>query len=134
MVNETKKVDSAAKTEEPTKVEPPAKSEPPAKPEVPAAKAEPTEEEWKERFEAAREKITKENQRKIDDKNDKLKKAKNKVAELNGRFADWYYVVSESDYKKLKITITELIQPKTGGSSTGSPTGGLPGAFPGFKP
>ncbi len=129
-VDETKKVDSPAKTEEPTKVEPP------AKPDVPAANAEPTEEEWRERFEAAREKITKENQRKIDDKNDKLKKAKNKVAELNGRFADWYYVVSESDYKKLKIAITELIQPKTGGANTGASPGGLPGqgAFPGFKP
>jgi len=65
-----------------------------------------------------------------------LKKAKNKVAELNGRFADWYYVVSESDYKKLKIAITELIQPKTSGANSGASPGGLPGqgAFPGFQP
>ncbi len=109
----------------------------PTKPNVPPANAEPTDEEWKERLEATRERITKENQRKIDDRNEKLKKAKNKVAELNGRFADWYYVVSESDYKKLKVTITELIQPKTaGGTGTGAPQGGFPGqgAFPGFQP
>ena len=59
-------------------------------------------------------------------------------AELNGRFADWYYVVSESDYKKLKVTITELIQPKTaGGAGTGAPQGGgFPsgGGFQGFQP
>jgi len=109
----------------------------PAKPDLPAANSEPTEVEWKERLEATRERITKENKRKIDQRDEKLKAAKNKVAELNGRFADWYYVVSESDYKKLKITITELIQPKTaGGAGTGAPQGGFPGqgAFPGFQP
>ena len=113
------------------------KADTPTKPDVPAADSEPTEDEWKEKLKAIREKITKENQRKIDDRDEKLKKAKNKVAELNGRFADWYYVVSESDYKKLKVTITELIQPKTaGGAGTGAPQGGFPGqgAFPGFQP
>ena len=123
--------------QEPQPQEETKKADAPAKPDVPAANSEPTEIEWKERLEATRERITKENQRKIDDRNDKLKKAKNKVAELNGRFADWYYVVSESDYKKLKVTITELIQPKTaGGAGTGAPQGGFPGqgAFPGFQP
>ena len=119
------------------KSEVPASADAPAVPKEPAANAEPTEDEWKERLEATRERITKENQRKIDQKNDKLKAAKNKVAELNGRFADWYYVVSESDYKKLKIAITELIQPKTApGAGMGAPQGGFPGqgAFPGFQP
>ena len=129
--SEEKKPDAPAKSDEP------AKGDASAKLQEPAEKAEPTEEEWKERLEATRERITKENQRKIDQKNDKLKAAKNKVAELNGRFADWYYVVSESDYKKLKITITELIQPKTAvGTGTGAPQSGFPGqgAFPGFQP
>ena len=129
--SEEKKPDAPAKIDEPAKIDAP------AKPDEPKANAEPTEDEWKERLEATRERITKENQRKIDQKNDKLKAAKNKVAELNGRFADWYYVVSESDYKKLKIAITELIQPKTaGGTGIGAPQGGFPGqgAFPGFQP
>ena len=111
------------------------------KPEVPAPNAEPTEVEWKERLEAAREQITKENKRKIDDRDEKLKKAKNKVGELNGRFADWYYVISESEYKKLRISLVELVQPKSAGGA-GAPggfpgqSGGLPGqgAFPGFQP
>jgi hypothetical protein len=86
------------------------------------ADSEPTMEEWKERLEATKEKITKENQRKIDLRNDKLLAAKKKVAELNGRFADWYYVVSEDDFKKMKVTLSELIQPKTGAAA--SPQGG----------
>ena len=135
--SEEKKPDAPAKPDESANADKPAKGDASAKLQEPAEKAEPTEEEWKERLEATRERITKENQRKIDQKNDKLKAAKNKVAELNGRFADWYYVVSESDYKKLKITITELIQPKTAvGTGTGAPQSGFPGqgAFPGFQP
>ncbi len=123
--------------QEPQPQDEPKKADAPAKPDAPVANAEPTDEEWKERLEATRERITKENKRKIDQRDEKLKAAKNKVAELNGRFADWYYVVSESDYKKLKVKITELIQPKTaGGAGTGAPQGGFPGqgAFPGFQP
>ena len=135
--DEPAKADAPVNADAPAKADAPVNADAPAKPQEPAANAEPTEDEWKERLEATRERITKENQRKIDQKNDKLKAAKNKVAELNGRFADWYYVVSESDYKKLKIAITELIQPKTaGGAGVGAPQGGFPGqgAFPGFQP
>jgi len=109
----------------------------PAKTDEPIANAELTEDEWKEKLDATRKKITKENQRKIDKQNEELMKTKNKVAELNGRFADWYYVVSESDYGKLKVTLAQLIERKTAGSSgTGGPPGGFSGggAFPGFQP
>jgi len=108
-----------------------------SKPATPAQDAEPTEEEWKERLEAAKEKVTKENQRKIDQRNEKLQSAKKKVAELNGRFADWYYVVSEDDYKKMRISLAELIQPKAaaGSNNAGPPQGFNPGAgFPGLQP
>lgn len=114
------------------------KTDEPAKAEATPASQEPTEEEWKERLESTRERITKENKRKLDLRDEKLKAAKNKVAELNGRFADWFYVVSESDFKKLKIALSELVQPKTAaGAGAGAPQGGgFPGggAFPGFQP
>ena len=113
------------------------KPDEPKKADAPAAAQELTEEEWKERLESTRERITKENKRKLDLRDEKLKAAKNKVAELNGRFADWYYVVSESDYKKLKIALSELVQPKSAaGAGAGAPQGGFPGggAFPGFQP
>lgn len=90
-----------------------------------------TDEEWKERLEAERERITKENQRKIDQRNDRLAVAKKKSAELNARFADWYYVVSDAEFKRLKIELSDLITAKGTGNS--GPTDGLPGGVPGIN-
>lgn len=90
-----------------------------------------TDEEWKERLEAERERITKENQRKLDQRNDRLAVAKKKSAELNARFADWYYIVSDSEFKRLKIELSDLITAK-GTSSQGTPPG-LPGGIPGIN-
>lgn len=90
----------------------------------PSAAQEPplSEEEKKEKLEAARERVTKENQRKIDERTEKMDAARKKVAELNARFADWFYVISESEYKKLRIKLEDLIQPKSA-ASAGSPPG-----------
>ncbi len=88
-----------------------------------------TEAELKERLEATREKITKENQRVIDSRNERLDAAKKKVDELNARFAEWYYVISEAEYKKLHITLAELIQPKSTGSATPNPGFNAPPGF-----
>ena len=94
-----------------------------------------TAEEAKERLEAAREKINKENQRLIDERNDKVEAAKKKAAELNARFAEWYYEISDADYKRMRIKLEELIQkkgssPSPQGSASGTPDFG--GGFPGF--
>lgn len=56
------------------------------------------------------ERIEKENQRQLDDWKDKRGKAEAKVRELNARFADWYYVVSEDEYKKIRLTRSDLIK------------------------
>jgi hypothetical protein len=108
----------------------------------PAAQKVETEEELKDRLEATRERIAKENQRKIDDRNEKIAASRKKVQELNARFSDWYYVVSDTAYKKLKISRDQLIVPKGSGNATppaggaglqgfpGGP-GGLPPGFPG---
>ncbi len=93
--------------------------------------AELTDEEWKERLDAERERINKENQRKIDQRNDRLAVAKKKSAELNARFADWYYIVSDAEFKRLKIELSDLI-------TTKAPAGpnvpqGLPGSVPNFN-
>jgi hypothetical protein len=56
------------------------------------------------------ERINKENQRKLDEWNEKKKEAENKVRELNARFADWYYVISEDVYKKIHLNRTDLIK------------------------
>lgn len=90
-----------------------------------AASQEITDEEWKERLEAARERITKENTRKIEQREEKLNAAKSKVNELNRRFADWYYVISEADFNKLRVSQKDLVQPKA--AAGGANESGLPG-------
>jgi hypothetical protein len=57
-----------------------------------------------------RERINKENQRKLDEWNEKIQKAKEQVAELNTRFGDWYYVVSEEQYQKIRLPLSDLIK------------------------
>ncbi|MBM3965478.1 MAG: DUF4340 domain-containing protein [Planctomycetes bacterium] len=98
----------------------------------PAPPAELSDEEWKERLEAERERITKENQRKIDQRNDRMAVAKKRVAELNARFADWYYIVSDSEFKRLKIELADLITKKGVGLPVPPPSG-LPGSVPGLN-
>jgi hypothetical protein len=96
---------------------------------TPGGSAEPdiTEEEWKERLAVKKEEVTKSNQRKLEERAEKLNLAKNKVAELNSRFADWYYIISEEDYRKLKIKIEDLIQPKSAAPAPPAAPAGLPG-------
>jgi len=36
----------------------------------------------------------------------------NRVKELNNRFADWYYVISEDMYKKMRLRRADLIKEK----------------------
>lgn len=57
-----------------------------------------------------RERIRKENERKMSEYNQRLNKAKNRVKELNYRFADWYYLVSDETFKKLRLTRTDIVQ------------------------
>lgn len=54
--------------------------------------------------------IKKANQRKIDERNDKIEAAKGKVSELSYRFADWYYIVSDDVFKKLRLRRADIIK------------------------
>jgi len=42
----------------------------------------------------------------------KRKQAEEKVAELNQKFANWFYVVSEDEYKKIRLGRSDVIQAK----------------------
>lgn len=93
------------------------------------AAPEETVEEKKERLEAEKERLTKQNQRKIDERKEKLETAQKKVRELNYRFADWYYVVSESTYRKLRLNREQLFkttQPTTPAPGPGTTAPGTP--------
>lgn len=76
-----------------------------------------SEEEWQERLEAEQEKITKENQRIMDERRDQLATANQRVRALNARFADWYYVIPEETYTKLRIKRDQLLESGSKGDS-----------------
>jgi len=61
---------------------------------------------------AERERIEKENKRKQEEYQEKLKKGEERVKELNNRFADWYYVISDEVYKKIHLGRQDIIKKK----------------------
>jgi hypothetical protein len=52
---------------------------------------------------------------------DKIKAAEKRVRELNARFADWYYVVSDAEYAKIRLGQSDVIQPKPKEETPASP-------------
>ena len=79
---------------------------------------------------AARKLIEKENERLLNEYQEKLTTGKATVAELNDRFGDWYYVISNNVYKKIHLSRDEVIKKKeveAEEKEPGAPTSGLPG-------
>jgi hypothetical protein len=70
-------------------------------------------------LELERERVRKENQRKQDERDEQLKKARTQVAELNARFAQWYYIIAEDEYKKVHLGRNDLIAEKSSAASEG---------------
>ncbi|MEO9594187.1 DUF4340 domain-containing protein [Rhodopirellula bahusiensis] len=86
-----------------------------------------TQEEKQERLEAEQEKILKANTRLLDERKDRLNAAKRRVADLNARFADWYYIIPEATYRQLRINRDELfVEPGANNPAPTGPPGGLP--------
>ena len=54
----------------------------------------------------------KENKRKQDEYNDAVKKGQDKVKELNDRFADWYFIISDDVYKKIHLGRADIVKKK----------------------
>jgi len=59
-----------------------------------------------------RRRVERENRLKQEEYDDKVKAAQKRVRELNARFADWYYVVSDSEYAKIRLGLTDVIRSK----------------------
>jgi hypothetical protein len=64
-----------------------------------------------------RRRVERENRRKQEDYDAKLKAAQKRVRELNNRFADWYYVVSDAEYAKIHLDRAAIVQAKQAGDS-----------------
>ena len=64
------------------------------------------------KLKAERERIEKDNKRKQEEYDEKIAEGKKKVKELNARFANWYYVISESVYKKIHLGRKDIVKKK----------------------
>lgn len=91
---------------------------------------------------AERKRIEQENQRKLDEYKQKLEKGRQQVKDLNLRFGDWYFVVSNDTFQKIRLKREDVIKKKvkeaesgdsapTAGDATNSSVPGLP-SFPGI--
>jgi len=65
-----------------------------------------------EEIKAERDRIEKENKRKQDEYEEKLKKGQERVKELNARFADWYYIISDDVYRKVHLGVSDIVKKK----------------------
>jgi hypothetical protein len=59
-----------------------------------------------------RRRIERENRLAQEAYDEKVKAGQKRVRELNSRFADWYYVVSEAEYAKIRLGRADVIQAK----------------------
>jgi hypothetical protein len=81
---------------------------------------------------AARKEIEKENQRRLDEYQAKIDEGKKHVAELNERFGDWYYVISDDVFKEIHLSLDDIVKKKGEGVKedvAAPPASGIPG-FP----
>ncbi|UUO08389.1 DUF4340 domain-containing protein [Blastopirellula sp. J2-11] len=66
------------------------------------------------------------NDRAIDAYREKHNAALRKVFEMNSRFADWYYVISNDQYEKILLTQNKLIDSPAGAAPQQQPQSGVP--------
>jgi len=60
-----------------------------------------------------RRRVEAENRRKQEQYDEQVKAAQKRVRDLNNRFADWYYVVSDKEYDKIHLDRAGMIQKKS---------------------
>jgi hypothetical protein len=77
---------------------------------------------------AERKRIEEDNKRKQDEYNKKVEAGEKRVQELNDRFADWYFVISDATYQKIHIGRDQLLKKKTEPQAQATP--GNPGLDP----
>ncbi len=84
---------------------------------------------------AERKQIEKENQRKLDEYDALLKKGQASVKDLNLRFGDWYFVVNDDVFQKVRLSRDKIIKNKEtktegaakNGKDAAAPPAGIPG-------
>jgi hypothetical protein len=84
-----------------------------AKPDLATVPEVPVEGEAAAAIAEARKKVEDDNQRKQQEYDQKVADGRKAVDQLNARFADWYYVIANSVYEKLRLQRADLVKPKT---------------------
>jgi uncharacterized protein DUF4340 len=64
----------------------------------------------KQAMEMAQQKIDQDNQQKQDEYAKKVEAGRKRARELNDRFADWYYVISDSTYGKIRLLRSDIVE------------------------
>ena len=100
---ETDKKPSDEKKPADDKAKPAANTQPPAEPPVTLSK---------EQIEKIVEGIRKENERKLNEYQEKLTAAEKRVEELNTRFANWCFIIDEKVYNQIHLSQTDVIKEK----------------------
>jgi len=72
---------------------------------------------------AERKRIEADNQRKLDEYQATLKEGREKVSELNARFGDWYFVVSDDVFQKIRLGLDDVIKKKEATDESDSANG-----------
>ncbi len=89
---------------------------------------------------AERKQIEQENQKKLDDYQAQLKKGQDAVKDLNLRFGDWYFVVNDDVFQKVRVSSDKVVKKKdkkaegdAAAAGGKTPPAGIPGlpAIPG---
>ncbi len=83
-----------------------------AKKDETAAKTPPAPEKDTEKIMAERKMIEAENQRKLDDYQALVKKGQENVKDLNLRFGDWYFVVNDDVFRKIRLSKDKVVKKK----------------------
>ncbi len=82
--------------------------------------------ESKKGYEQACEAVTAANDQKREDHEKKIADAQAKVKQLNRLFADWYYVVGDAEYQKLRLRRADLVKAEAAAPTGGAGTQGSP--------
>ena len=83
-----------------------------------------------EKIMAERKRIEDENQRKNKEYQDLIAKGEQQVKDLNLRFGDWYFVVDDSVFKKLRLGRNDVIKKKEAAKTEGAAPAGATNPFP----
>ena len=110
----TKPEEKPADEKDSTKDAEPAAEKDAAKPEEKSAENPENPEKPKDKaaVEAERKRIERDNKRKQEEYEEKVAAGKKHAKELNARFADWYYVISDDVYRKIHLTRADIVKKK----------------------